>query len=404
MCGASLLEVPTAAVPAQSASSPANSATQTVAATKTLAAPVATRQASGQTPIISGPSFLGLNQPAPLPPRKRASLSIDPHSANPRNLDYLLEEDDEPKAGGGWKFVFMIVALALAVGLGYLRWRNHGFDGLKSDAGKPAAQSSETPDSSSAAPAATNSPNPSPPVPSTSQPAASVPAPNKTAQPATDSTPPPAAGQGSAPASADTPAPASTPPSAATNPSATPQPPAADNSAADSPSKAEPEKQPAATKYKDNKNDKVDDSVTKASPAKDSDSDAPDDTPAAAEKPEPTPVAKGKPSAAVSRPAPVDPVAEAQRYLYGKAASQDCERGLRILKPAAEQANPKAMVEMGALYSAGLCTPRDLPTAYRWFAHALRKDPDNQQIQTDLEKLWGEMTQPERQLAIRLSQ
>ena len=65
MCGASLLEVPTAAVPAQSASSPANSATQTVAATKTLAAPVATRQASGQTPIISGPSFLGLNQPAP---------------------------------------------------------------------------------------------------------------------------------------------------------------------------------------------------------------------------------------------------------------------------------------------------------------------------------------------------
>jgi TPR repeat protein len=77
---------------------------------------------------------------------------------------------------------------------------------------------------------------------------------------------------------------------------------------------------------------------------------------------------------------------------------------LRILKPSADEGDPKAMIEMGALYSAGLCTPRDLPTAYRWFALALRKDPENQLVQTDLQKLWSEMTQPERQLAIRLSQ
>ncbi len=83
---------------------------------------------------------------------------------------------------------------------------------------------------------------------------------------------------------------------------------------------------------------------------------------------------------------------------------QNCERGLRLLKPLADAANTKAMTEMGALYSAGLCTPRDLPTAYRWFAMALRKDPNNQSLATDLSKLWGEMTQPERQLAIRLSQ
>ena len=83
---------------------------------------------------------------------------------------------------------------------------------------------------------------------------------------------------------------------------------------------------------------------------------------------------------------------------------QNCDRGLHLLKPLADQANPKAMVEMGALYSAGLCTPRDLPTAYRWFALALRKDPANQPLQADLQKLWGEMTQPERQLAIKLSQ
>lgn len=83
---------------------------------------------------------------------------------------------------------------------------------------------------------------------------------------------------------------------------------------------------------------------------------------------------------------------------------QDCDRGLRILKPAVNQGNPKAMIEMGALYSAGLCTPRDLPTAYRWFALALRKDPTNQALNADLEKLWGEMTQPERELAIKLTQ
>jgi TPR repeat protein len=100
----------------------------------------------------------------------------------------------------------------------------------------------------------------------------------------------------------------------------------------------------------------------------------------------------------------VDSVSEAQKYLYGRGVPQNCERGMRLLKPAADQANPKAMIEMGALYSAGLCTPHDLPTAYRWFALALRKDPDNQSVQTDLSKLWGEMTQAERQLAIKLSQ
>ena len=95
---------------------------------------------------------------------------------------------------------------------------------------------------------------------------------------------------------------------------------------------------------------------------------------------------------------------DAQKYLYGRGAAQDCDHGLRILKPAANAANAKAMIQMGALYSAGLCTPRDLPTAYRWFALALRKDPENISVQRDLQKLWGEMTQPERQLAIKLTQ
>jgi hypothetical protein len=124
------------------------------------------------------------------------------------------------------------------------------------------------------------------------------------------------------------------------------------------------------------------------------------------EKPKPAPKpAAPKPSAASRPVAPYDPVSEAQKYLYGRGgAPQDCDRGLRLLRPAANQAQPKAMIEMGALYSAGLCTPHDLPTAYRWFALALRKDPENTAVQADLQKLWGEMTPPERQLAIKLTQ
>ncbi|MGA9807359.1 MAG: hypothetical protein WBQ56_06650, partial [Candidatus Sulfotelmatobacter sp.] len=101
---------------------------------------------------------------------------------------------------------------------------------------------------------------------------------------------------------------------------------------------------------------------------------------------------------------PVDPTAEAERYIYGRGVRQDCDRGLRLLKPAAAQSNVKAMISLGALYSSGTCTPRDLPTAYRWFALALHKQPDNQPLQDDLQKLWSQMTQPERQLAIKLSQ
>jgi TPR repeat protein len=77
---------------------------------------------------------------------------------------------------------------------------------------------------------------------------------------------------------------------------------------------------------------------------------------------------------------------------------------MREMKTAAEQSNAKAMISLGALYSAGTCAPRDLPTAYRWIALALHKEPDDQALQEDLQKLWSQMTQPERQLAIKLSQ
>ncbi|HET6179274.1 MAG TPA: zinc-ribbon domain-containing protein [Candidatus Sulfotelmatobacter sp.] len=383
MCGATLLAAPAPAAPVQGAPSstasvpvavPSHAAPAPVAQNATAARPAA--PVPREQPVISGPSFLGLNEPAP---RKRASLSSDPHSApSSRNLDYLLEDEDEPKRGGVGKFILIVIALALAVGLGYLRFKNQGFGWLNSGTKKPsaAAQNPEVGDSSSTAIPPANGTNAAPP-----------------------SQPNPAAAGTTSPPAADSPSngtPSGTPNgnpgagSPAANSASEPTPPSAVAPDAGDPNVAAssvPAKHPPATK----------------------DSDLPDPNVTTPPASKPAPVAAAtKPAApkpaAASNPARADSVSEAQKYLYGKGVPQDCDRGLRMLKPAAVAGNPKAMIEMGALYSAGLCTPRDLPTSYRWFALALRKEPDNTSVQTDLQKLWGEMTQPERQLAIKLSQ
>ena len=90
--------------------------------------------------------------------------------------------------------------------------------------------------------------------------------------------------------------------------------------------------------------------------------------------------------------------------MYGRGVPQDCTKGLRYVKPAADKSNPKAMITMGALYATGHCLSRDLPTAYRFFALALRKDPDNGPLKQNVEMVWGQMTQLERQQAMRLTQ
>ncbi|MGA9508754.1 MAG: hypothetical protein WBV55_09025, partial [Candidatus Sulfotelmatobacter sp.] len=180
-----------------------------------------------------------------------------------------------------------------------------------------------------------------------------------------------------------------------------PQPGTTANSA---PPQSAPENSTAATKPQGQ-----DDNVAGDKPIE---SDSAEDAEAPPSKPEShVQPAEAKSSAARSlrarKPAPVTPMdttAEAQRYIYGDGVAQDCDRGLRLLKPAAAQANLKAMTLMGTLYASGTCTPRDLPTAYRWFALSLHKEPDNQTLQDDLQKLWSQMTQPERQLAIKLSQ
>jgi hypothetical protein len=367
MCGATLLQTPVGSSDAIPAPAPP--------AAKPPVAPSPTTRANApapeETPIISGPSFLGLNEPSPA--KSSGKLSLDPGSLPPsRSLDYLLDDDDAPRQGGAGKWILMFVALALAVGFGYLHWKNQGFSWLNSGEKKPAAAAPSDGEDANASTPAAGAPAPGSATNSSAAGSGSQPAPNSPVSPAPNPT------ASNTPAATTAPAPTSVP--AAIPPANVPASSSAPASAGDADSSASVNA-PAVNK---GSNDTAD------SPAE-----------APSSKPAPAPVTKPTP---VVRPTPVDPVLEAQKYIYGKGARQDCDRGLRLLKPAADQSNTKAMIEMGALYSAGLCTPHDLPTAYRWFALALRKDPDNESVQSDLQKLWSEMTQPERQLAIKLSQ
>lgn len=373
MCGGSLLAAP---VPAPAQSQPVQVATPTashesVAARAEPAPPP--RPTPANPPSISGPSFLGLSDPPStrVSSRKRARLSIDPHAAPGGNLDYLLSDEEPPQPWGPGKILLILIALALAVGFGYLRFRTHGFAFLNPTAKKPdaaIAQNTPNPDTSAQPAPSASTPEPQPSI--QLAPPASSPAPDPTASNSNPAATTPPASADSAPATSNQPAPSAKP-----NDSSAPENP--DTSSA-------PDK---------------DSSPTAAEPA------AKLPIPKATEKPRPTPKPSlPKPSPATRPVAPADSVAEARKYIYGKGAAQDCERGMRLLKPAANQLNPKAMIEMGALYSAGLCTPRDLPTAYRWFALALRKDPENTSIHADLSKLWKEMTPAEQQLAIKLTQ
>jgi TPR repeat protein len=92
-------------------------------------------------------------------------------------------------------------------------------------------------------------------------------------------------------------------------------------------------------------------------------------------------------------------VLEGEKYLYGNGVRQSCERAQKDLFAAAQRANPKAQSVLGAMYATGHCVNRDLPSAYRWFAKALRQEPGNDRVAQDLQVLWKQMTPAERQAA-----
>ncbi len=137
-----------------------------------------------------------------------------------------------------------------------------------------------------------------------------------------------------------------------------------------------------------------------------------------AKKPAPV-VAKNEPAAVVRppstkraapKPAPAAlPAADSgealfrkgEAYLYGRGVPTSCEQAMKYLKSASDKSNARARSTFGTMYATGHCVPRDLPSSYRWFALALRVDPNNQILEKNLSAVWNQMTPPERQLATK---
>ena len=90
--------------------------------------------------------------------------------------------------------------------------------------------------------------------------------------------------------------------------------------------------------------------------------------------------------------------------LYGRGGRENCDEAVKNLKAASAKSNAKARSAFGTMYATGHCVPRDLPTSYLWFALALRVDPNNQILEKDLNAVWNQMTPPERQMATRMKQ
>lgn len=315
--------------------------------------------------------------PAPAPAYTGGLFNLNAPADKPyRSLDYLLEDDEEPKSNKGLMFLCLI-ALVLAGGLGWLRWRNVNLpEWFKTHVSASKTTTPPAPNSpdASANSSPTDQPNPSPSI-QPIQPTVPAPSPS-TSNPATPTSPVPEASSTTSPA--PSPATSANPPNAA-------PPPADSNSGAAAPP---PDSTPPAN-----------DSSTPAPAAA---SDKHDATPAASAPPaKPKPAPKPTPKPAPKAP---DQVTLGEQYLYGRGVPQNCEKGLRYVKPAADQSNPKAMITMGALYATGHCLSRDLPTAYRFFALALRGDPDNGPLRQNAEMVWKQMTAEERKQAIRMTQ
>ena len=113
-------------------------------------------------------------------------------------------------------------------------------------------------------------------------------------------------------------------------------------------------------------------------------------SPLASKAPSETHLSDSKPSPALQR---------AQQFLQGRGVPQNCEQGMLYLKAATDKGDPRAAVQMGALYSSGHCVQQDRVQAYKWFSSAHDLEPQNAWIEKNLNQLWAQMTPLERRLA-----
>jgi hypothetical protein len=296
----------------------------------------------------SGSSFLGLEDEAP------------------SNSEYLFA-DEEPHSGGGWRVLIVLLILAAAGYLIFKNWDSPTFAAALSQLHKHTQDSSAT----------ENKPQPS----TAEQPSIST----------DENTPPSDAAKQSTPAGSDTNQPA---PDAS---KASPTEPPATVSPSDTDAKSSNEPDPKK-------------SSTKAAPAKD-DEEAIDSAPS---EPDPKAPAAPNPASRAADTESSNPANAAipgqelyergQAYLNGHGAPQSCDQGVVYTRAAAQQGNPKAAVQMGALYATGRCVSQDRVQAYTWFNEALRNDPNNEYVERSRSTVWAQMTSEERQRASKEQQ
>ena len=327
-------------------------------------------QSTGTSSATAGPSFLGLNQPFIESSGSGSASGTSPDESF-SGLDSFFEQDESGVSGRG---IILTVVLLLALGAGGW-WAYEHYNGLKpaSEANSQAGQTSgaaaggaESADNSASGANPSPNPNAKKDEASSSAPASSSSSSSGSpvsASPNADSSANVASSQ---PAASSAESANSTPPGVV-EPKSDGNPPATAKTAERTHS---PESNRAARGQK----------VARA-----------DIKPAS------------RPSAAVAPSGDKGDVEfkRGEAYLYGRGMPENCNEAIRNLKEASAKQNAKARSTFGTMYATGHCVPHDLPTAYSWFAQALRVDPNNQILSKDLTAVWNQMTPPERQMTAR---
>jgi TPR repeat protein len=312
----------------------------------------APRPVSKDVPPISGPSMLGLNQPAANPPGANQT-SVHEHSVDVlrerafSSFDSFLEP--EPKSGAG-RILLLLVLLAALGGAAWWVYTNY-LSTAGNQKAEPATSNTEQASSSE-----------KPSTKSASQDAAPAPDARQSQTPAPSAAVPEGPSE-NAPAAPDS-----------ARKTSEVETKSADEPKPVTPAPAAPKKTTPDKKLEAKRESRV--AVTKAPPT-------------------PAPASVDTGDAAFRK---------GESYLYGRGVPENCDEAVKNLKAASTKSNAKARSAFGTMYATGHCVPRDLPTSYSWFALALRADPTNQILEKDLTAVWNQMTPPERQMATRMKQ
>jgi hypothetical protein len=266
-------------------------------------------------------------------------LGLNSQPDNNGDVEYLLE--DEP-SGGGLRKVLLLLVLAAILGLLFMQWRSS----FKA--------------------------SPKPPAPAKSDPSTPANAPQGNNQPSDPV----------APAVTDAPKTA------------------ADGADAAPSGAASEEKAPKASEEKAPKTEPTALETTSPSPLATSSDEGTTSAKATTEKVLPNSDTKGAEEARIPDYKPSAALVRAQQYIRGTGGvQQNCEQGMLYLRAATDKSDPGAAIQMGALYSSGLCVKQDRVMAYRWFNSAHELQPANMWIQKNMDQLWAQMSSQERRLA-----